>query len=249
MLSIFQKTITYEGKNFNINFIYFVKDNQKISYEKYHQIEQIIRDCGFYGAYLTNFFLVYFEPCEGWNIPTPMSLYQKLSDHSNMFSNPEMMLNQIKTFQHLKYRLPILTDEFIKLTIDAMISFKDNSIQVGTSSFHIVRDNTSRLFKLVLKYHEDNWSITGIRTYDNIYDKESYLKNSSSTDISFYDAVNYYFKMNEPIPTEINVQERTNIGYYLSTQKISQIDIVKKGELMNYKNEYDISKKSVESTS
>lgn len=244
---IIQKIIEHEGKKYPMNIVYFPREEiERYSYYERDKIRGILFDCGFWGADISSFFLVFFKPCENWNIHTPMTLYQKLSDHSNLFRDPQRMFNEIKQFQYLKYKIPDISDEFIKKTVFAIINFSEDSIQVGNASFHKICDDTSRVFKLVLKYNKGDWFITGLRTYDNIFNCDKYFLNGSSTDASFYDLVNYYFKKNESIPIEVNVQERTNILYFLQSKNIHIKEILKNGDLITYKEKYDISRISHE---
>ena len=247
---IIEKIINHDGKKYPMNIVHFPRSEiDTYSDCDREKIRKILFDCGFWGADISSFFLVFFKHCENWNIQTSMSLYQKLSDHSNLFHNPLKMINEIKQFQYLKYKIPDMSDEFIQKTVNSIINFNEDSTIVGTASFHKICDDTSRIFKLVLKYNHDDWFITGVRTYDNIFNCYKYFLNGSSTDASFYDLVNYCFRKNKSIPIEVNVQERTNILDYLQSKNFFYFqikEILRNGDLISYKEKYEISRISLE---
>ena len=112
---IIEKIINHDGKKYPMNIVHFPRNEiDTYSYCDREKIRKILFDCGCWGADISSFFLVFFKPCENWNIQTSMSLYQKLSDHSNLFHNPLKMINEIKQFQYLKYKIPDTSDEFIQ---------------------------------------------------------------------------------------------------------------------------------------
>ena len=208
-------------------------------------IDSILKNRGWWGKTLSSVMLMFIDDY-------PICCYNNLNRSPNIDETIEgcklwNYLASITSFREC-FRKTFyddsvdLDDSYIKYCkyIANIINTKEFGEEIGNGTLSRIRDGHGTCEYTGIGFLKEKWFTFDLMGSSSriIYNDDYFNHHSSSTSVTLYDYIQYHLNTFQHIPVDINLYNRMNIWYNLYDSNIKdKIDgIIKKGELLNYRN-------------
>jgi hypothetical protein len=246
-LSIMERNITKD----EIGIEKMKKNNVKImiitakenTYDEF--IDSILTRRGWYGKTLSSIMMIFIDNY-------PICCYNNLNRHHNINETKEghqlwnflaSIDNFRRCFRNIFYDNTTNFDEtyisYCKF-ISKIINEKDFGEEIGYGTISRIRDGHGTCEYTGFGFLKNKWFTFDMMASASriIYNDDYFNHHGSSTSVTLYDYIQYSLNTEQHISVDINLTDRMNIWYNLYDAKIKDKinTIIKKGELLNYRN-------------
>ena len=208
-------------------------------------IDIILSKRGWWGKTLNSFLMIYIDNY-------PICCFNNLNRSNGIDENKEgcKLWNYLASIEHFRI---CFRNEFYDDSTDFDLSYiayckfianiinnKNIGEKIGYGTLCRIRDGHSTCEYSGFGFLKEKWFTFDLMGSASriIYNDDYFNHHSSSTNVTLYDYIQHHLNTNQHIPIDINLYNRMNIWYSLYDSKIKdRIDgIIKKGELLNYRN-------------